>query len=103
MFCFSFLAPIHGGWGPWSPDNWLDPPCHNRIKTRRRECNKPSPAHGGSYCSTAIVGEIKQMKCSPCETNNGGCDHICIDMGHSHRCECYRGFKLYSATGCKRK
>nr|XP_009513340.1 PREDICTED: complement component C8 beta chain [Phalacrocorax carbo] len=40
-------AAVNGNWGCWA--SWS--PCSGGQRTRRRQCNNPSPQNGGSLCS----------------------------------------------------
>uniref|UniRef100_A0A3B4BCF7 Uncharacterized protein n=1 Tax=Periophthalmus magnuspinnatus TaxID=409849 RepID=A0A3B4BCF7_9GOBI len=40
----------HGGWGPWT--NWTEcsKSCGGGVRSRRRECDSPTPEGEGNYC-----------------------------------------------------
>lgn len=44
------LFPGDAGWGPWT--NWTEctKSCGGGVRSRRRECNSPSPEGKGNYC-----------------------------------------------------
>ncbi|XP_071100024.1 SCO-spondin-like isoform X1 [Haliotis cracherodii] len=55
--CFLPVCRVDGGISLWGP--WEDPPCSvtcgvgNRIRTRYRFCNNPTPQNGGRNCTEA--------------------------------------------------
>ncbi|XP_050293603.1 A disintegrin and metalloproteinase with thrombospondin motifs 7-like isoform X2 [Anthonomus grandis grandis] len=60
---------IHGGWGDYGPWSACTRTCGGGISFAERECNNPSPANRGRYCS----GERKKLKiCNlqPCPEND---------------------------------
>ncbi|ALC44181.1 Sema-5c [Drosophila busckii] len=56
----------HGGWTEWSAWSPCSQSCGIAVKTRRRTCGNPKPAHGGRIC---LGPEHAEMYCShlpPC-------------------------------------
>ncbi|XP_060654439.1 semaphorin-5B isoform X1 [Drosophila nasuta] len=56
----------HGGWTDWSAWSPCSQSCGIAVKTRRRSCGNPRPAHGGRMC---LGSEHAEMYCShlpPC-------------------------------------
>ncbi|XP_041764889.1 A disintegrin and metalloproteinase with thrombospondin motifs 7 [Anopheles merus] len=51
-------APVDGGWGDWSPWSECSRSCGVGIAKQTRECDHPSPAHGGMFC----IGERARYK-----------------------------------------
>ena len=43
-------APVDGHWGRWSDWRPCDAKCDDGIRTRFRNCDNPTPMHGGKYC-----------------------------------------------------
>ena len=41
---------ISGGWSSWSSWSSCNRTCGGGVRERRRECNEPAPACGGSSC-----------------------------------------------------
>lgn len=41
---------VNGGWTDWSPWSACSQTCGMAVKTRRRTCGNPKPAHGGRTC-----------------------------------------------------
>ena len=55
-------CPVDGGWGSWSPYSKCNKICGGGDKERTRQCNNPTPSHGGAVCS----GESNQIEsCNP--------------------------------------
>lgn len=57
---------INGGWTDWSPWSACSQTCGIAVKTKRRTCGNPKPAHGGRIC---VGSERTEMYCSnlpPC-------------------------------------
>ncbi|EDV97528.1 GH16920 [Drosophila grimshawi] len=57
---------LHGGWTGWSDWSPCSQTCGIAVKTRRRTCGNPRPAHGGRMC---LGPEHAEMYCShlpPC-------------------------------------
>uniref|UniRef100_A0A672GMH5 ADAM metallopeptidase with thrombospondin type 1 motif, 9 n=1 Tax=Salarias fasciatus TaxID=181472 RepID=A0A672GMH5_SALFA len=55
-------APVDGAWGVWSPFGTCSRTCSGGIKIAMRECNRPVPRNGGTYC----VG--RRMKFRSCNS-----------------------------------
>ena len=34
-----------------------------------------------------------------CDTNNGGCEQMCVNTEGSYRCECYQGYSYNEDSG----
>ena len=41
---------VDGQWGPWGGYGSCSKSCGSGQKVRTRECNNPSPSHGGKGC-----------------------------------------------------
>lgn len=103
FFLIFMLAPRHGYWGSWEPSSWGLTSCSGGVRTRKRYCNDPSPAHGGNPCRGSSREEID---CNECEYNNGGCAQRCINHDSTgYTCKCYRGYKSawWDSRRCVRK
>ncbi|XP_058824477.1 A disintegrin and metalloproteinase with thrombospondin motifs 12 [Topomyia yanbarensis] len=57
-------APVDGGWGEWSSWSECSRECGAGIAKQTRECDHPSPAHGGLFC----IGERARYK--TCNTHS---------------------------------
>uniref|UniRef100_A0A3P8V006 ADAM metallopeptidase with thrombospondin type 1 motif 9 n=1 Tax=Cynoglossus semilaevis TaxID=244447 RepID=A0A3P8V006_CYNSE len=55
-------APVDGSWGVWSPFGTCSRTCGGGIKSAVRECNRPVPRNGGTFC----VG--RRMKFRSCNS-----------------------------------
>jgi Thrombospondin type 1 domain len=51
-------APVDGGWGNWSDWGPCSRPCGAGVSMQTRECDHPTPVHGGSFC----IGERARYK-----------------------------------------
>lgn len=90
------LEPRDGGWSSLEPSSWDDTPCCNGLLTRRRNCDNPSPAHGGADCQGSST---KTRDCDECIRGLDGCQHYCHNHDHTVSpltfvCSCERGFRL---------
>lgn len=49
---YIFLDAVNGNWGDWGEFGECSEKfyCHKGHKTRKRECNNPSPREGGDPC-----------------------------------------------------
>ena len=95
-------SPKNGHWGAWEPASWESTSCSGSYKTRRRNCDNPSPAYGGRDC---VGSSTESMDCDECEYNNGGCEHRCIDYDGRYTCACNSGYKASQSNWkeCVRK
>lgn len=104
LFCFNYfimmcwLFPGDGGWGQWS--NWTDctKSCGAGVRSRRRECDSPSPEGEGNYCEglgTEVVA-CNTDHCpgtfTQCVQCRWGCEYEC--------CSQYSWFYVSVLTGC---
>ncbi|XP_066920815.1 SCO-spondin-like isoform X2 [Clytia hemisphaerica] len=48
--CNSGKCPVNGKWGAWSSYGSCSKTCGSGVKERTRQCNSPSPKHGGAAC-----------------------------------------------------
>ncbi|XP_031559986.1 uncharacterized protein LOC116296157 isoform X2 [Actinia tenebrosa] len=77
--------PRHGNWGAWYPQVDFNG-CNCRgIVTQHRNCDNPSPAHGGRACDGA---NYRDHDCNECSCNKGGCQHQCRNIYGSYECSC---------------
>ena len=68
MYVFFVIFPVvHGGYGEWGDYSPCTKICNGGVKTRKRECNKPKPQHGGNDCSKLGL-DTEQVSCNtqPC-------------------------------------
>lgn len=56
----------NGHWTDWSPWSACSNSCGLAVKTRRRSCSNPSPAHGGRVCIGPSKDEIYCTSNPPC-------------------------------------
>lgn len=57
---------LHGGWTAWSAWSACSASCGIAVKTRRRWCAAPAPAHGGRLCVGQDSNEIYCSQTPPC-------------------------------------
>lgn len=57
---------VNGGWTDWSPWSACSQTCGIAVKTRRRTCGNPKPAHGGRVCVGQDRGEMYCSHLPPC-------------------------------------
>ncbi|XP_055544886.1 semaphorin-5A [Wyeomyia smithii] len=57
---------VHGGWTDWSAWSACSQTCGMAVKTRRRTCGNPKPAHGGRVCVGPDRAEIYCSHLPPC-------------------------------------
>ena len=48
--CGVFVSAVDGGWGDWESISTCSQTCGSGLLIQRRDCDSPSPAHGGNYC-----------------------------------------------------
>nr|XP_043901345.1 SCO-spondin [Solea senegalensis] len=113
--CINIPCDLDGGWAQWS--NWTDctKSCGGGIRSRRRDCDSPSPEGEGNYCEglgTEVTAcNTNHCPVAPCSQVPGtafsscgpSCPRSCDDLSHCEwRCEpgcyCTEG-KLLSANG----
>ena len=51
-YCFIllYISLVDGAWNDWSKFSSCSVTCGGGNKTRTRQCNKPTPKHGGQNC-----------------------------------------------------
>ncbi|XP_026679280.1 semaphorin-5B-like [Diaphorina citri] len=59
---------VHGGWTAWSAWSACSQSCGVAIKTRKRTCGNPAPAHGGRVCVGVDTQELYCHSNPPCPT-----------------------------------
>lgn len=57
---------VHGGWTEWSAYSACSQTCGIAIKTRKRTCGNPRPAHGGRVCVGPDRTEMYCPSLPPC-------------------------------------
>ncbi|KAJ9581072.1 hypothetical protein L9F63_023751, partial [Diploptera punctata] len=57
---------VHGGWTSWSSWSACSQSCGLAVKTQRRTCGNPAPAHGGRVCVGQDRNEIYCTSNPPC-------------------------------------
>jgi len=74
---------------------------HNDC-TRKQECSQVCDQK--KKCKCQLGFQLKLSKCidiNECDINNGGCQHNCYNLIGSHRCDCYKGFRVaYDKKKC---
>ncbi|XP_075524817.1 ADAM metallopeptidase with thrombospondin type 1 motif A isoform X1 [Dermacentor variabilis] len=56
---------VDGEWGPWQEYERCSRTCGGGIQSTRRECNSPTPAFGGRYCTGQRV-KYRSCNTQPC-------------------------------------
>lgn len=57
---------VNGGWTDWSAWSACSQTCGIAVKTRRRTCGNPKPAHGGRVCVGPDRSELYCSHLPPC-------------------------------------
>ena len=65
--------------------------CHYGYSLNDQNCTGIIIVH---YFVTAYV--LPSLDINECDTNNGGCDHNCINTIGSYQCQCREGFQFIS-------
>uniref|UniRef100_G3N7U1 SCO-spondin n=1 Tax=Gasterosteus aculeatus aculeatus TaxID=481459 RepID=G3N7U1_GASAC len=112
--CITVLCDRDAGWGPWT--NWTEctKSCGGGVRSRRRECNSPSPEGKGNYCEGLGTAFTALAPCSRVpgtvfSSCGPSCPRSCDDLAHCEwQCEpgCYcTGGKVLSdhGTACVEK
>ncbi|TKS88049.1 SCO-spondin Precursor [Collichthys lucidus] len=113
--CITAPCDRDGGWGQWS--NWTEctKSCGGGVRSRRRECDSPSPEGEGNYCeglgTEVIACNTDHCPVAPCSQVPGtvfsscgpSCPRSCEDLAHCEwqcepGCYCTEG-KILSANG----
>ena len=62
------LTIVDGGWSPWGAYAACSKSCGGGSQSRSRQCNNPSPAHGGRSCPGSS-SELRSCNAQPCPGN----------------------------------
>ena len=65
--CLDLLGPVDGSWGSWADWSECSQSCGGGTETRRRLCDSPAPAQGGTDCQ----GDQHQERQCNTETCHG--------------------------------
>lgn len=57
---------VHGKWSEWGPWSVCSQTCGVAVKSRRRSCGNPAPAHGGRTCVGTDRMEMYCANLPPC-------------------------------------
>ncbi|XP_078373577.1 properdin-like [Oculina patagonica] len=68
--CSLKLCPVDGQWGSWNAWSACSVSCKGGVQRRRRSCNNPSPAHGGSNC-IGVSMVTRMCNNGPCPVDGG--------------------------------
>uniref|UniRef100_A0A182JAX5 Uncharacterized protein n=1 Tax=Anopheles atroparvus TaxID=41427 RepID=A0A182JAX5_ANOAO len=82
-------APVDGGWGDWSSWSDCSRSCGVGIAKQTRECDHPSPAHGGTFC----IGERARYKTCHVQTCPLGTPSFRAEQCASHDKDLIKGEK----------
>jgi hypothetical protein len=63
--CDIAFCPIDGNWSAWSAWSQCSATCGKGYKSRKRNCNNPSPKHNGRDCEGENI-EYEECKSKPC-------------------------------------
>uniref|UniRef100_A0A4W3IXB4 Vitamin K-dependent protein S n=1 Tax=Callorhinchus milii TaxID=7868 RepID=A0A4W3IXB4_CALMI len=75
------------------PDQCTPMPCHEEGYM---ECENLKGAFN-CICKPEWKGERCEQDIDECDTRNGGCNQICINMPGSYKCSCNAGFTMVSS------
>ncbi|CAL9698264.1 unnamed protein product [Knipowitschia caucasica] len=113
--CVQQRCDRDGGWGQWTNWTQCSKTCGGGVRSRRRECDSPTPEGDGNYCEGlgTEVSSCNTLHCPvfPCTEVPGSafsscgpsCPRSCDDLAHcAWRCEpgcyCTEG-KVLSSNG----
>ncbi|KAI3355049.1 hypothetical protein L3Q82_017927, partial [Scortum barcoo] len=113
--CMSAPCDCDGGWGQWSTWTECTKSCGGGVRSRRRQCDSPSPEGEGSFCEglgTEVVAcNTDHCPVAPCSQVPGtvfsscgpSCPRSCEDLAYCEwqcepGCYCTEG-KVLSANG----
>ena len=80
------LIPVDGGWSSWSQYGTCSRSCGGGIQKSSRQCNNPTPEHGGRYCIGSRL-QFRSCNVDPCPRIAG---REPVDF-RSEQCATYNG------------
>ncbi|XP_068160698.1 SCO-spondin [Antennarius striatus] len=113
--CITSPCDSDGSWGQWNHWTTCSKSCGGGVRSRRRQCDSPSPEGKGNYCEgvgAEVTGcNTDHCPVAPCSQVPGtaystcgpSCPRFCEDLAHCEwQCEpgCYcTGGKVLSSNG----
>ncbi|XP_065183969.1 SCO-spondin-like [Sycon ciliatum] len=83
--CLDAHCPVHGGWSEWENISDCSQTCGFGILIQRRDCNNPTPIHGGRYCPGPHQ-LVEPCRRKPCSVDGGWSDWLPLVVGCSKTC-----------------
>eukprot|EP00051_Salpingoeca_urceolata_P018832 m.267763 g.267763 ORF g.267763 m.267763 type:complete len:2653 (-) comp19289_c0_seq1:69-8027(-) len=81
------------------PNNCASPVYEDRFQTQ--ECVHGACNGGLCVCDLGWQGNACDQDVAECDTDNGGCQHTCLELEGSFECSCNAGFKPVNTTHCR--